>query len=72
MGIQYKYIDMNKHPFEYQTPTEDHVKKIQEVRNAYKALYEVLMTLPESRERALAITKLEESSMWANKGIVFN
>lgn len=63
---------MSKHPFEYQAPTEEHVKQIQEVRAAYKALYELLMTLPESRERSLAITKLEESSMWSNKGIVFN
>lgn len=63
---------MDKHPFEYQAPTEEHVKKITEVREACKALHSVLLTLPECRERSLAITKLEETSMWANKGIVFN
>lgn len=63
---------MSKHPFEYQSPTEEQVLQIQNVREACKSLYDVLLSLPESRERSLAITKLEESSMWANKGIVFN
>lgn len=62
----------DKNPFEYQRPTEEHVAQITEVREGCKALYDVLMTLPPSRERSLAITKLEEVSMWANKGIVFN
>lgn len=62
----------DKHPFEYQKPTDAHVAKITEVREACKGLYEILMTLPNSRERSLAITKLEETSMWANKGIVFH
>lgn len=61
-----------KHPFEYQKPTDEHVAKITEVREACKALYEVLLTLPNCREKSLALTKLEEVSMWANKGIVFN
>lgn len=61
-----------KNPFEYQAPTPEHVTKITEVREACKVLHEVLLTLPDSREKSLAITKLEEVSMWANKGIVFN
>ena len=61
-----------KHPFEYQKPTEENVAKITEVREACKSLYEVLQTLPKSRETSLALTKLEEVSMWANKSIVFN
>ena len=61
-----------KHPFEYQSPTPEHVEQITTVRESCKALYEVLLSLPQSRERSLAITKLEEVSMWANKGIVFN
>lgn len=59
-------------PFEYQRPGEEQVKKIEEVRSKCKELYDLLLTLPESRERSLAITKLEEVSMWANKGIVFH
>jgi flagellar biosynthesis chaperone FliJ len=60
-----------KHPFEYQKPTEEQVVQIQEVREACKSLYETLQKLPNYREKSLAITKLEESSMWANKCIVF-
>jgi hypothetical protein len=63
---------MVKNPFEYQAPTPEHVAKITEVREKCKELNELLLTLPECRERSLAITKLEEVSMWANKGIVFN
>lgn len=59
-------------PFEYQTPTPEHVSKIIAIRSECNRLYELILTLPESRERSLAITKLEEVSMWANKGIVFN
>lgn len=61
-----------KNPFDYQTPTEEQIAKITEVREACKTLHTVLLTLPKSRESAVAITKLEEVSMWANKGIVFN
>ena len=32
----------------------------------------ILAELPNTRERSLAITKLEESSMWMNKCVVFN
>lgn len=59
-------------PFEYQRPDASMVEKIEAVRQACRATYEVLLALPTSRERSLAITKLEEVSMWANKGIVFN
>ena len=62
----------NKNPFEYQKPTEEQIQKITEVREACKALYDLLLTLPECRERSLAITNLEQVSMWTNKGIVFN
>lgn len=61
-----------KHPFEYQKPTDEQVAQITAMRDAMKAVYDNLMSLPESRERSIAITKLEEASMWMNKGIVFN
>lgn len=60
-----------KNPFEYVRPTDESVVKITEVREACKSLNDLLLTLKPSRERSLAITKLEEVSMWANKGIVF-
>lgn len=62
----------DKHPFEYQAPNEYQVEHIKKVRERCKDLHTLLLTLPESRERSLAMTKLEEVSMWANKCIVFN
>jgi len=61
-----------KNPFEYQKPTEEKTAKINEIREACRELHKILLTLPASRETALAITKLEEVSMWANKSVVFN
>lgn len=62
---------MSKHSFEYQAPTPAQVTTLSSIRDAYKALHDTLMQLPASRERSLAITKLEESNMWVNKSIVF-
>lgn len=60
------------HPFEYVAPTEESVEKIRQVRNAMKHLHDMIVAvIPASAERTLAIRKLEESSMWANKAIVF-
>lgn len=63
---------MYQHPFEYQRPTPEQVEQITVIREACKTLYETLKaTLPPGREHALACTKLEEVSMWANKAVVF-
>ena len=61
---------MPKHPFDYHRPNETQIAQINNVRQRCKALHATLLQLPASRERSLAITKLEEVSMWANKGIV--
>lgn len=61
------------HPFEYVAPTAASVEAIRNVRKAMMDLHDlILSTMPASRERSLAVTKLEESSMWANKAIVFS
>jgi hypothetical protein len=61
-----------KHPFEYQKPNAGQVERIENVRQGCKALYDTIFeNVPSSRERSLALTKLEEVSMWANKAIVF-
>lgn len=57
--------------FDYQKPTEENIPVIEATREAYKTLYEHILTLPESRQRSVAITNLEQSAMWAIKGIVF-
>jgi hypothetical protein len=59
-------------PFGYFKPDESVLPIIQEVRDAYTVLHKHLLSLPASRERAIAITELETSSMWAIKGLVLN
>lgn len=56
--------------FVYQAPNQEQIERITAVRNGCAALHELLQLLPQNREIAVAITKLEEVSMWANKGIV--
>ena len=59
--------------FEYQVPNEVSVEKIKVSRKAIQDLAFLLDgSLVNSREKSLAITKLEEVSMWANKAIVFH
>lgn len=59
-------------PFGYFKPHEDMLPLIQATRDAYSAVHKHLLSLPPSRERSLAITELETSSMWAIKGLVLN
>lgn len=59
--------------FTYHPPKADQPQKYQEVRQFAKDLAEFLVEFcPESRERALALTKLEEAVMWANAAIARN
>lgn len=59
-------------PFGYFKPAEEMLPLIQEVREAYTALHQFLLTLPASRQRSVAITELENSSMWVIKGLALN
>jgi len=46
------------------------VPKYQRIRDTCKALaYLICSLVPEGREQSLALTKIEEASMWANAGI---
>lgn len=55
------------------TPTESQIAKIEAVREAYKQVGAILIAnVPASRERAVAITELETSLMWATKAIILN
>lgn len=61
------------HPFEWRQPKPHQVNALIDLRDATKVLYEIALQLvPQCAERTLAIRKLEEFSMWANKAIVFD
>lgn len=55
------------------TPTQEQVDRIESLRAHAKAYGEqIILTTNNSRERSLALTHLEDSTMWAVKGIVLN
>lgn len=59
--------------FTYHTPKDDQPAKYQAIREKAKELaYMIDELVPDSREKSLAMTKLEECSMWANAGIARN
>lgn len=56
--------------FTYHAPKDDQPARYEILRGTARELaILILETVPEGRERSSAITKLEESIMWANKGI---
>ncbi len=56
--------------FTYHCPTDEQAKKYTSIRGRARAFAELIDALcPESREKSLAITKLEEAVMWANASI---
>jgi len=56
--------------FTYHAPKEDQIKKYEEIRDRSHKLAQNLNALcPDSREKSLAITKLEEVVFWANASI---
>ncbi len=59
-------------PFGYFKPSEEMLPVIQSTRDAYSTVHKFLLSLPSSRQRAIAITELETSAMWAIKGLVLN
>lgn len=59
--------------FTYHAPKDGQLEKYQVIREKAKELaYLIKDLVPDSREQSLAITKLEECSMWANAGIARN
>lgn len=56
--------------FTYHKPDVKQTEQYQILRSTAKALAALIMdTTPDSREKALAITKLEEAVFWANAAI---
>lgn len=57
-------------PFDQRAVTDEQVLEMQRIRDAmHRAFALIIDNAPNCRERSLALTKLEEASMWANKAI---
>jgi len=65
--------DQIENSFTYHAPKEGQPEKYELLRAKVKELaYLIDEMCPNSREKSLAMTKLEESSMWANASIARN
>ena len=59
--------------FTYHAPKDGQPERYETIRINAKQLAELIYNMvPESREKSLAITKLEEAVMWANAAIARN
>jgi hypothetical protein len=62
-----------KNIYKYHPPTDDQKARYEELRNAAKALAELIARLcPIAHETSTAFTRLEEAVMWANASIARN
>ena len=62
-----------EHNFKYHAPKTGQPEKYEKIRAEAKELALLFAELaPDSREKSLAITKLEEAVMWANAAIARN
>ncbi len=59
--------------YTYHAPTGDQPKRYEAIRAKARELAELIeASCPDSREKSLANTKLEEAVMWANASIARN
>lgn len=59
--------------FKYHAPQGDQTDRYQAIRDQAKELAELInKTCPESREKSLAMTNIEQGVMWANASIARN
>lgn len=59
--------------FNYHAPNEAAIKDMKELRDSARLLaHQINFLVPDGREKALALTKLEETVMHANAGIARN
>lgn len=69
------YMDIMeiKNRFGYHPATDDTKALHEAIRCSFTAMAEVLnILLPDSREKSLALTALQESAMWSNAAIACN
>jgi hypothetical protein len=66
-------MDDLMHRFTYHAPKGNQSAQYEEIRNEARLFAVTISDLcPESRERSLAITRLEEAVFWANSSIARN
>jgi len=58
--------------FKYHSVTLEQTEKIHNIREKAKELAYLINDCPESRERSLAMTNLEQATMWANAAVARN
>jgi hypothetical protein len=59
--------------FAYHKPSEEGLKKINMLREAFSELSSHISVLcPDTREKSVALTHLETTAMWAIKSVVCN
>lgn len=59
--------------YAYHKPSESGLERITDLRVGFSHLRRVVELLCEnSRERSIALSRLEEAAMWAIKSVVFN
>ena len=68
-----KRDEIIENDFSYHTPNREQQFRYERIREAGKRLaYRIELDVPESKEKTLAMTKLEECVMWANAGVARN
>ncbi len=66
-------LERIEHNFTYHAPKGDQAGRYEKLRSAAKELGLLIVEhTPYSREQSLALTALEEASMWANAAIARN
>lgn len=72
-GLSQPDLDEVAVRFTYHKPHGDQPRRYELLRSMAKALAELVYdSCPPSRERSIALTKLEEAVMWANAAIARN
>lgn len=73
MNKNTELFKQNEHNFKYHSPKENQPEIYKTIRDEGHVLADTIATYcPPSRERSLAITKIEEAVMWANAAIARN
>lgn len=60
-------------PYAYHKPSPDGLSKINQLRLVFSEAERLIQEVcPNGRQKSIAITKNEETAMWAIKAVVFN